>query len=267
MSYPIVFSDMDGSLLDHDDYSFSAAETALAELNRLGIPLILASSKTRLEMQQWQTRLGLESPFICENGGAICWGGGTTAKIEALALPRQLVLEQLSSLREQGYQFTGFADMSVEELASLTGLGLADATLAAAREYSEPILWQDSSDRLSRFIDELGARGLFAQQGGRFLSISSGSDKALAMEQVADRLAAGRACTIIALGDSPNDEAMLAQADVAVIINSPRAEEIDLGETRAGQLVIRTRESGPHGWQEAMLPLLKKFEQERNNHG
>ncbi len=42
----LVFTDLDGTLLNHDDYSWEAARPALEELQRQSIPLILVSSKT-----------------------------------------------------------------------------------------------------------------------------------------------------------------------------------------------------------------------------
>ena len=42
----LVFTDLDGTLLDHEDYSYAAANEALAELRSRRIPLILCSSKT-----------------------------------------------------------------------------------------------------------------------------------------------------------------------------------------------------------------------------
>jgi hypothetical protein len=52
---PVVFSDLDGTLLDHETYSFDAARPGLDALKSRGIPLILASSKTRAEMQDLGT--------------------------------------------------------------------------------------------------------------------------------------------------------------------------------------------------------------------
>ena len=46
----IFFSDLDGTLLDHENYDWSAAKPALSELKRQGLPLILASSKTAAEI-------------------------------------------------------------------------------------------------------------------------------------------------------------------------------------------------------------------------
>ena len=48
----VVFSDLDGTLLDHSTYSWKAAAPALAALRDRGIPLILASSKTSAEIAE-----------------------------------------------------------------------------------------------------------------------------------------------------------------------------------------------------------------------
>ena len=48
----LVFTDLDGSLLDHNTYSYLDARPQLYALERLGIPLIPATSKTRVEIER-----------------------------------------------------------------------------------------------------------------------------------------------------------------------------------------------------------------------
>ena len=67
----VVFTDLDGTLLDHETYSYGPAQEALDLLERKRIPLILCSSKTRAEIELIQLDLRLRHPFISENGGAI----------------------------------------------------------------------------------------------------------------------------------------------------------------------------------------------------
>jgi mannosyl-3-phosphoglycerate phosphatase len=252
----LIATDLDGTLLDHDDYSFTAALPALDEIRRRAIPLVLCSSKTRGEMELLQDVLGIEGPFICENGAAICRRGDGGISEEALATCRAEVLAVLAELREQfGFRFTGFADCSTEEIVAMTGLSPEAAVLAAARSYSEPLRWDDESATRDRFLECIAERGLVATQGGRFLTVSGPADKGSALR----RLCSGyqRDLTVIALGDSPNDESLLAVADIAVIIWSPRSDSlVPAGPAR----IIRTREPGPWGWQEAMSPLLAEFQ-------
>src|SRR4051812_40579094 len=67
----VIFSDLDGTLLQPDTYSCGPAETAVRALRELGYPLVLCSSKTRAELEFWRGKLHNDAPFIVENGGAI----------------------------------------------------------------------------------------------------------------------------------------------------------------------------------------------------
>lgn len=67
----LVFTDLDGSLLDHHNYSYRDALPQLRALERLQIPVIPATSKTRSEISQLRDELANEHPFITENGAAV----------------------------------------------------------------------------------------------------------------------------------------------------------------------------------------------------
>jgi len=69
--FVVVFTDLDGTLLDHQTYEWEEAKPALNRCKALQVPLILVSSKTRAEMDVLRHELGLISPFISENGGGI----------------------------------------------------------------------------------------------------------------------------------------------------------------------------------------------------
>ena len=60
----VVFTDLDGTLLDHETYSCSPAQEALDLLERKRIPLILCSSKTRAEIELIQLDLRLRHLFV-----------------------------------------------------------------------------------------------------------------------------------------------------------------------------------------------------------
>ena len=67
----IIFTDLDGTLLDHSSYQWDRAKPALDLCQRFHVPVVLVSSKTRAEMVKLKDELGLSHPFISENGGGI----------------------------------------------------------------------------------------------------------------------------------------------------------------------------------------------------
>lgn len=67
----LIFTDLDGTLLDHHDYSFNAASRALALVQERKIPLVIATSKTFSEVKKIQYDLGILAPCIVENGAGI----------------------------------------------------------------------------------------------------------------------------------------------------------------------------------------------------
>ena len=257
-SRAIIFSDLDGTLLDHDSYQFDAASNALAAIKRLSIPLILNSSKTFAEIITIQQKLDICQPLICENGAAVYLPDTNTHpanwQCHAFSKKREIVLQHLQQLRQQyGYRFIGFSDCDGQGISDLTGLPLAQAQQAASREFSEPVLWQDSEEALTAFIQKLHEYQLTAQQGGRFLSIMGQANKAAAMQWLCNYYSGEKPVSIVALGDSPNDAAMLNAADIAVVIKSARSHLIQLEKPNK---VIRTQQPGPIGWQAAMDEIL-----------
>ena len=64
----LIFTDLDGTLLDSHTYDWQPAAAWLARLREKNIPVILCSSKTAAEMLHIQKLLGLQGlPLIAEN--------------------------------------------------------------------------------------------------------------------------------------------------------------------------------------------------------
>ena len=66
----IFMTDLDGTLLGHDDFSCGAIREDLLGLIRQDIKVVLNSSKTKAEIDLFCESLGVRLPFICENGAA-----------------------------------------------------------------------------------------------------------------------------------------------------------------------------------------------------
>ena len=251
----LVVTDLDGSLLDHNTYSFTAAKPALTILKHANIPLIINSSKTASEIKELRTQLDNHDPFIIENGSGIYL---TNNERIDFGIKRQDILNYLHMLRqEHEFKFTGFNDLNNNELAVLTGLSEKEAERAKQRDFTEPLLWQDSEEQYITFCSLLVQKNLSAVKGGRFISVSGKIDKGKAVAWIRDFYGKQYelAPKVVALGDSENDIPMLKQADYPVLIRSPAhgLPTIDIKD------VIITKETGPLGWNNSLIELLKKL--------
>lgn len=259
----IIFSDLDGTLLDHHSYDWSAAGPAMERLSASKIPVVLNSSKTISEVRGFRERMGNDAPFIVENGAAVvipanCFGS-SQEQVKRFGAARSEVLTLLGELRNEGFAFSGFADMSPAEISEHSSLSEAEAELARDRVATEPLLWHGDDESLATFRRKLEAADCRLVQGGRFLHAMGNFDKAdgvrFLLKKYREQDPAGRLVSV-ALGDSPNDQHMLEQADIAVIVRGVHSDSVVLpSQSRA----IRSLKTGPAGWNECVLNLLIEY--------
>jgi len=270
--FPLIITDLDATLLDHETYSWQPASEALAALRARSIPLVLNSSKTRPEIELLRTELGNRHPFVVENGAAVLTPvgyfrepaqepPGDDYELERFGAPRQTIVREIRRLRsERDLAVEGFSDWTVAQIAERTGLPLESAARAADRCCSEPTVFSGDSASLEWFQSELERVGLRTLQGGRFLHVTGRFDKADGVRRLRERYSAehpDQEVVVIALGDSPNDQGMLDAADVAVIVRSPRSERLQVSKPRR---ILRTELPGPSGWNQAVGELLDEFD-------
>ena len=67
----LIFTDLDGSLLNHNNFEFKEIKNFILDCIRNGIKIIPNTSKTNSEIQVFLDQLGQNLPFIVENGAAI----------------------------------------------------------------------------------------------------------------------------------------------------------------------------------------------------
>ena len=247
----IVVSDLDGTLLDHDDYSFGPVLPVLDRMDEAGIPLVVNTSKTRAEWLAMRGEFGNEDPFIVENGSALYDG----ENVEVFGTPRAEILEILKPLRSK-FRFQGYSDVSIAEIVEWTGLGRQAAERSADRHFSEPLRWKDSEENEEEFCRVLEERGLTTLRGGRFLHVLGQTDKGKPMQYFRKSEAA-----IIALGDRPNDLAMLQAADIGVVIAAPDGFVLEAED------VLRSTETGSRGWAEMMTRILDQLNIPQSTNG
>lgn len=249
----LIFTDLDGTLLDHDTYSFDDAKEMLNHLEEQQIPLIIITSKTKQEILKLRKELQLSHPFIVENGAGIFLPDGNSLKQINMGKTYTEVLDFFNSYKRE-FKIKGFFEMSADLISVLTGLNNEDAKLSKQRDFCEPFIIEDESK-----IDELRLlsqkEGFDIVKGGRFYHlISKGQDKANALLKLKQLYEQNdnKEYKTIALGDGANDITMLESADIPVLIKKFDGTFINFNKTG----LIKTEEIGPKGWNNALKGIL-----------
>ena len=275
---PIIYTDLDGTLLDRESYSFAAASDCLARLASLQVPVIPVTSKTFVEVSELREQLGSITPFIVENGAATYIPRGYFAEQPADTEPLQVNGESfwvrsgsrlsprdnpaLSGIyRDFASHFVLLGEMSQAELVDATGLSPAAAQAARTREFSNPVFWHGEAAARAGFIEQVEQAGYKVAHGGRFLHVlEAGFDKGATLNWLT-----GVYCThrkrsqylTVGCGDSDNDVPMLAAVDVAIFLGDEQPALPGVADT----VDVRTHvNSGPAAWAECVGQLLAELD-------
>ncbi len=262
----VIFSDLDGTLLDNETYCFQAATQALDLVGSKNIPLVLCSSKTPKEIELYKRLLDNNCPFISENGGGIFIPNTYFSKEFAydrevdgykvidLGASREILSVTLRSIsKETGIQIRGFSDMNVSEIAHLTALDEDTAKLAMERDHSEPFIILDDEKYAATIEDKINLKGYRHTKGGRFHHILGENDKGKAVK-ILSKLYKSEFGDIktVALGDSLNDLPMLETVDTPILVQKPGGSydpKIKLSN------LIYADGIGSYGWNSSILKL------------
>lgn len=257
---PVIYTDLDGTLLDHDTYSADEAREVLGQLSAVNIPVVPATSKTYAEVAEFRTQMGLNNAFIVENGAAIyvpmslnirCPMGSKIFEdfwVREFGVRRQALCDVIEALdMSSAFDFKSLNEMRPSEVADITGLDIESAKRAQLRLYSETIDWRDSVEALEKFTKVLTDIGFAVSHGGRFVHLMGPNNKGIAVRWFHNLLK--RAWTpdlvSIAAGDAPNDREMLEGADYALIMRNERGTPLSLD--RSGATYVSDG-SGPSAW-------------------
>ncbi len=288
----IIFTDLDGTLLDPITYSYEKSLTALNQVKQKGIPIIFCSSKTRAEQEVYRRELEILHPFIVENGGAIFIPRGyfpfsfgyhkivDDLLVIELGIPYNEVGKLLGKIKEEGrFHFRGFGDMSAEEVAKESGLDIESAKLAKQREYGEtvviaspslPVILSEAKnlmtlrtgsakqshvtyDEVDKFLEKVKEAGLDWTHGGRFYEVMGDNDKGKAV-----KIVSGLYCKMwdeietIGLGDNLNDLPMLSAVDIPILVQKRDYTWESMNLPR----LRKVQGVGPEGWSRAIEEMI-----------
>ncbi len=258
----IVFTDLDGTLLDHDTYSYECSLPGIELLKRNDIPLILVSSKTFYEMEKLSLKLKSSYPFIFENGSGVAFYNENQFSPVILGQPVNELIDVFQKI--SGF-FPGktlhLLEMEVKAVQEVTGLSLERSKLARERLASLPFLIQGEKQlnqaeiiKLNKKIKKYNAS---ITKGGRFYhliakSVSKGKAIQYLMKRYQKEMSADNFLSM-GIGDSLNDLSMLKEVDFPFLVRIK-----DKSYLKTDFKVTVTDNIGPKGFTEAVEIFIDK---------
>jgi mannosyl-3-phosphoglycerate phosphatase len=263
MSSGVLFSDIDGTLIDIFTGQFNTTVKFVNQLKEYGIPLVLCSSKTEAEQIELRRMANLSDPFIVENGGAVFIPLGYFESIPnydakysvietgnfqiiELGTPASQIRSALQKIRASSqFKFKSLSDLSIDEISIVTKMPADAVSRMIQRKYGETIVEIKNYD-LPRFVTKVQDFGLKVIFGGRFFDITGGNDKGTAVKILVDlyRRKYGGEVVFFGIGDSKNDESMLKFVDFPMLVQRPDGTWHDLKIAGLDKL----NGIGPDGW-------------------
>ncbi|MEO0986694.1 MAG: HAD-IIB family hydrolase [Cyanobacteria bacterium J06639_14] len=269
MTALILFSDLDGTLLNGETYAYEAAVPVIEQLKKQGIPVVPVTSKTRAEVETLIQEIGLTDPFVTENGSAIYIPRETCPfelpegeddgpyRVLPLGVPYVMARAGLKAVAQEiGRPLKGFGDLSVEQVQHLTGLDTKDAQQAKMREFTEPFLTPKNTtpEKLETAAGEMGFRVVVGDRFSHLIGMEAGKGAAVhkLVSLYKPTFPEGEPIVTVGLGNSPNDLDMLANVDRAIVLPGKSGPHPRLAD-RGWQIAP---EPAPKGWAIAVHQVL-----------
>jgi mannosyl-3-phosphoglycerate synthase len=258
-------------------YSYIAALDSIRELQSQKIPIVFCSAMTRQEQQVYREELGIEAPFIVENGGAIYiqkdyfrlpfsydkasedylvieFGMPYSELRHKLSIALNAACKQIKGNQKLGsISINSFGDMSVEEIAKETGLSLKMASFAKQREYSETLKVSGGQKAVEVVCEEIARVGLLCIPDRKFYEVTGGNDKGKAIKVLNEifKLNYGK-ITTYGIGDGIDDLSLLSNVDHPMLVQGvdKRWQRLNVRNLK------RVRGVSTEGWSRAVELVL-----------
>ena len=257
----VIFTDLDGSLLHRDTFKFDSIKDYIKSLVSKGVIIIPNSSKTEKEIEKFNEELGINLPYISENGSSIHGLNLITSNF-----PDKLVLsrdkEELlkiyenkvpEKLKEKCFQISKMSKKEKENI-----LGQKDEKLKDAlnRKYTLPFLFKGDKNEKNRLLKILNSNSLTLQEGGRVYNLCDNINKVKSMNRVIKILKKTEdKIKTIAVGDNFNDLEMLRNCDIPCLVFN---DQFKLDLININNLIFSNKPS-PEGWADVIKMALAKL--------
>ncbi len=260
MECPLIATDVDHSMLGP---RLEAGEVprVISLLQLVGSRIVLVTAKTLEETVLVAELVGIDpGSYVAafENSGAVAAAEGLLpdpdytlppprpgwppVEVRELA-PRlhEYADQALEAARSACPEAARIEDVDPRVLAELTGLPLDHAEAARARRYGL-VLWAPSRECLARAAEALSGLGYNVALGAKFLHVYLHGGKREAIRYLR-RVPWASSAAIVAVGDSPIDEGMLEEADMAVVVPRGWAPRV-----RPRRDYVLAPQPAPDGW-------------------
>lgn len=232
MQYKLLFTDLDGTVLNHGQFRESVRRT-VKKLKENGVTVVVATGRPYCTALPIARELGLADGYVIVFNGSQIYYKGQLVYNDMLSRDRLRFIVE-SGRRLNASQVVWLGDKLYAEQKNEQTLSYQERTPVQCNfvddltelEGATKVLWNNSEEEVARFLQEMKntegvnvhpSHPLFLEFVGRNCS------KGIALKYVADKLGVDISDTV-AIGDSFNDLSMITQAGFGVAMGSAAQE-------------------------------------------
>ena len=257
----LIFTDLDGSLLDRDTFKFDEIKDYIRQLISKGIFIIPNTSKTEKEILEFNSDLGSSLPFISENGSSI-----NGLNLLNKDLPQELILSREKEILLEIFKKTvspnlqnkckWLSEMDTRNQSLILGLEHKKLKMALDRKFTLPFIFNGNKNQKKELSKIIKNKGLFLQEGGRVIHLTDRVNKAKALKVFVGFFKKNnKNVKTIAVGDNYNDLDMLKTSDFPCLVFN---DKFTLDQIPINNL-ITTNKPSPEGWADVIKMALVKI--------
>jgi len=232
--YQLLASDLDGTILQHDEFMSARVKRAIASAQERGVQVALATGRSYQSALPYARLLDIHLPLICYQGGLI-QDPNTGQSLHKAILPKELVQETIALCQEQGWQLLLYTENEIllteyrypkELYHQKLGPTVRKADDLATATTDEPIKLTvlESAHLIPAVEEEMRARFAGRMEVFRshamFVEASPlGVSKGSALAWLADHLGVPQH-QVMAIGDQDNDAPMVSWAGLGIAMGN-----------------------------------------------
>ena len=261
-SYILIFTDLDGTLLNRDNFKFESTKPFLKELKKKNIIIIPNSSKTEDEIIEFNNEANFQFPFISENGSII-----HNLNFLNHEFPDKIMLakniHEIQKIFDKNIRqdlkskCKVISSLTMSEQTQIFGLPENKLKQVYKRSCTITIIFEGNNEEKLSLKNILLKNCLDLKDGGRVINLGDRINKADAMKKITQMLETKFKCKpkTIAVGDNHNDLEMLQNSDIPCLVKNDKFLKKNL---QIKNLII-SKQAAPEGWVEIVKLALEKI--------